>query len=150
MRIEVFHRSMTSAVKELVLGVLSEEGFEYDHVKDFDLDDIEDYYLRNRGIFYTGVVGGTIVGTSAVRRVDNRTCEIKRIYVRKDFRGRGFGSALLLQALKFAEENYSTVVLKTDARLKDAINLYRRNGFSVINEEDGVTYFEKTGLEISL
>ncbi len=150
MRIEVFHRSMTSAVKELVLGVLSEEGFEYDHVKDFDLDDIEDYYLRNRGIFYTGVVGGTIVGTSAVRRVDNRTCEIKRIYVRKDFRGRGFGSALLLQALKFAEENYSTVVLKTDARLKDAINLYRRNGFSVINEEDGVMYFEKTGLEISL
>jgi putative acetyltransferase len=82
--------------------------------------------------------------------VDNRTCEIKRIYVRKDFRGRGFGSALLLQALKFAEENYSTVVLKTDARLKDAINLYRKNGFSVINEEDGVTYFEKTGLEISL
>lgn len=150
MRIEVFHRSMTSAVKELVLGVLSEEGFEYDHVKDFDLDDIEDYYLRNRGIFYTGVVGGAIVGTSAVRRVDNRTCEIKRIYVRKDFRGRGFGSALLIQALKFAEENYSTVVLKTDARLKDAINLYRKNGFSVINEEDGVTYFEKTGLEISL
>ena len=150
MRIGVFHRSMTSAVKELVLGVLSEEGFEYDPAKDFDLDKIEDYYLQNRGIFYTGVVGGTIVGTSAVRRVDNRTCEIKRIYVRKDFRGRGFGSALLLQALKFAEENYSTVVLKTDARLKDAINLYRRNGFSVINEEDGVTYFEKTGLEISL
>ncbi len=41
-------------------------------------------------------------------------------------------------------------MLKTDARLKDAINLYRKNGFSVINEEDGVTYFEKTGLEISL
>ena len=150
MRIEVFHRSMTSAVKELVLGVLSEEGFEYDHVKDFDLDDIEDYYLRNRGIFYTGVVGGTIVGTSAVRWIDNRTCEIKRIYVRKDFRGRGFGRALLIQALKFAEENYSTVMLKTDARLDGAINLYRRNGFSVINEEDGVMYFEKTGLEISL
>ncbi|MCK5108635.1 MAG: GNAT family N-acetyltransferase [Methanosarcinales archaeon] len=150
MRIGVFHRSMTSAVKELVLGVLSEEGFEYDPAKDFDLDKIEDYYLQNRGIFYTGVVGGTIVGTSAVRWIDHRTCEIKRIYVRKDFRGRGFGSALLIQALKFAEENYSTVMLKTDTRLKDAINLYRRNGFSVINEEDGVMYFEKAGLEISL
>ncbi len=150
MRIGVFHRSLTAAVKELVLGVLSEEGFEYDSAKDFDLDKIEDYYLQNRGIFYTGVVDGTIVGTSAVRRIDDRTCEIKRIYVRKDFRGRGFGRALLIQALKFAEENYSTVVLKTDARLKDAINLYRRNGFSVINEEDGVMYFEKAGLEISL
>jgi putative acetyltransferase len=141
---------MTSAVKKLVLGVLSEEGFEYDPAKDFDLDKIEDYYLQNRGIFYTGVVDGTIVGTSAVRRIDDGTCEIKRIYVRKDFRGRGFGRALFIQALKFAEENYSTVVLKTDARLKGAINLYRRNDFSAVKEYDGVMYFEKTGLEINL
>ena len=150
MRIEIFHRSMTSAVKELVLGVLSEEGFEYDPAKDFDLDKIEDYYLQNRGIFYMGVVDGTIIGTSAVRLIDDGTCEIKRIYVKKDFRGRGFGRALFIQALKFAEENYSTVVLKTDARLEDAINLYRRNGFSVVKDEGGVMYFEKTGLEVRL
>ncbi len=150
MRIEVFNRSLTAAVKELVLGVLSEEGFEYDPAKDFDLDTIENYYLQNRGIFYTGVVGGMIVSTSAVRQIDDRTCEIKRIYVRKDFRGKGFGRALLIQALKFAKENYSTVVLKTDAQLKGAINLYRRNGFSVVKEEGGVMYFEKAGLEISL
>ena len=150
MRIEVFNRSLTAAVKELVLDVLSEEGFEYDPAKDFDLDTIENYYLQNRGIFYTGVVGGMIVGTSAVRRIDDRACEIKRVYVKKDFRRRGFGRALLIQALKFAKENYSTVVLKTDARLKDAIDLYLRNGFSVVKEEDGVMYFEKTGLEINL
>ena len=150
MRIEIFHRSMTSAVNELVLGVLSEEGFEYDPAKDFDLDKIEDYYLQNRGIFYMGVVDSTIIGTSAVRLIDDGTCEIKRIYVKKDFRGRGFGRALFIQALKFAEENYSTVVLKTDARLEDAINLYRRNGFSVVKDEGGVMYFEKTGLEVRL
>ena len=150
MRIGVFHSSMTSAVKELVLGVLSEESFEYDPAKDFDLDKIEDYYLQNRGIFYVGVVDDTIVGTSAVRRMDDGTCEIKRIYVRKDFRKQGFGSALFIQALKFAEENYSTVVLKTDARLDGAINLYRRNGFSVIKEENGVMYFEKTSLKVRL
>jgi putative acetyltransferase len=150
MKIEIFHRSMTSAVKELVLGVLNEEGFEYDPAKDFDLDKIEDYYLQNRGIFYTGVVDGTIIGTSAVRWIDDGTCEIKRIYIRKDFRGRGFGRALFIQALKFAEKNYSTVVLKTDARLEDAINLYRRNGFLVVKDEDGVMYFERTGLEVSL
>ena len=150
MRIWIFHRSMTSAVNELVLGVLSEEGFEYDPAKDFDLDKIEDYYLQNRGIFYMGVVDSTIIGTSAVRLIDDGTCEIKRIYVKKDFRGRGFGRALFIQALKFAEENYSTVVLKTDARLEDAINLYRRNGFSVVKDEGGVMYFEKTGLEVRL
>ncbi len=153
MKIEIFPGSRTDAtdaVKELVLGVLNEEGFEYDPAKDFDLGNIEGYYLQNRGIFYIGVVDGKIIGTSAVRRIDDKKCEIKRIYVRKDFRGRGFGRALFTRALKFAEDNYSTVILKTDVRLKGAINLYRRNGFSVVKEEDGVMYFEKTGLRASL
>ena len=156
MKIETFPGSgtdaidATDAVKKLVLGVLKEEGFEYDHAKDFDLDNIDEYYLQNRGIFYIGVVDGEIIGTSAVRRIDDEKCEIKRIYVKKDFRGRGFGSALFTRALKFAEENYSMVMLKTDVRLKGAINLYRRNGFSVVKEEDGVMYFEKTGLKVSL
>ncbi len=33
---------LTAAVKEMVLGVLQGEGFEYDPAKDFDLDDIEE------------------------------------------------------------------------------------------------------------
>ncbi|HIE31801.1 MAG TPA: amidohydrolase [Methanosarcinales archaeon] len=156
MKIETFPGSWTgaidatAAVKELVLGVLREEGFEYDPAKDFDLDDIEKYYLQNRGIFYTGVLDGEIIGTSAVRRIDDEKCEIKRIYVRNDFRGKGFGRALFTWALKFAEENYSTVILKTDVRMGNAINMYRRNGFSVVKEEDEVMYFEKTGLRARL
>ncbi len=53
-------------------------------------------------------------------------------------------------ALKFAEENYSTVTLKTDVRLDEAINLYLKNGFSIVKEEDGIAYFGKTGLAESV
>ena len=81
--------------------------------------------------------------TSAVRRIDNNRCEIKRIYVRKDFRDRGFGRKLFLKALEFARQNYSIAVLKTDSKLTDAIGLYLKNGFSVVKEEDGVVYFSK-------
>jgi|GEM_PF-43959 len=152
MKIETFAGSrtdtidQTAAVKAMVLGVLHVEGFEYDPAKDFDLDDIEEYYLRNRGIFYIGLVDGEIVGTSAVRMMNDEKCEIKRIYVRTNFRGRGFGRELFTMALKFAEENYSTVTLKTAVRLDEAINLYLKNGFSIVKEEDGIAYFEKTGL----
>ena len=143
MIIKTFSTSQTKEVKELVLGMLSEQGFEFDPNKDFDLDNIDKYYLQSGGVFYVGLVDGAIIGTSAVRRVDEERCEIKRIYVRKEFRGKGFGKDLFLKALGFAEENYSMVTLKTDAKLTDAIGLYLKNGFSVVKEEDGVVYFSR-------
>jgi putative acetyltransferase len=143
MIIKTFSTSLTGEVKDFVLGVLKEQGFEFDPNKDFDLDNIDKHYLQSGGVFYVGIVDGAIIGTSAVRRIDNNRCEIKRIYVRKDFRGRGFGRELFLKALEFAGQNYSVAVLKTDARLTDAIGLYLKNGFSVVKEEDGVVYFSK-------
>ena len=143
MFIKTFSTSLTGEVKNFVLGVLKEQGFEFDPNKDFDLDNIDKHYLQSGGVFYVGIVDGAIIGTSAVRRIDNNRCEIKRIYVRKDFRGRGFGRELFLKALEFAGQNYSVAVLKTDARLTDAIGLYLQNGFSVVKEEDGVVYFSK-------
>ncbi len=143
MFIKTFSTSLIGEVKDFVLGVLKEQGFEFDLNKDFDLDSIDRYYLQSGGVFYVGIVDGVIIGTSAVRRIDNNRCEIKRIYVRKDFRGRGFGMELFLKALEFAGQNYSIAVLKTDAKLTDAIQLYLKNGFSVVKEEDGVVYFCK-------
>ena len=143
MFIKTFSTSLTGEVKDFVLGVLKEQGFEFDPNKDFDLDNIDKHYLQSGGVFYVGIVDGVIIGTSAVRRIDNNRCEIKRIYVRKDFRDRGFGRKLFLKALGFAERNYSVAVLKTDAKLTDAIQLYLKNGFSVVKEEDGVVYFSK-------
>ena len=143
MIIKTFLKSQTDEVKDLVLSVLNEQGFEYDPNKDLDLDDIDRYYLQSGGVFYVALVDGKIIGTSAVRRIDDERCEIKRIYVRKKFRGRGFGKDLFLKSLEFARRNYSAVVLKTDVKLTDAIGLYLKNGFSVVKEEDGVVYFSK-------
>jgi len=143
MIIKTFSGSQSREVRELVLEVLKEEGFEYDPLKDSDLDDIEGYYHQNGGIFYTAIAEGKLIGTSAARKINDTTCEIKRIYLRKDFRGRGFGRELFSKALEYAGDNYPIAVLKTDAGLKDAIDLYRKNGFLLVKEEGGVIYFEK-------
>lgn len=143
MIIKTFSKEWARDVRELVLDVLKGEGFEYDPVKDFDLGDIKGYYMDNGGIFYLAIVGCKVVGTGAVRRVDDGICEIKRIYVRKEWRGKGIGRKLFLNALGFAEKNYSKALLKTDARLKDAIDLYLKNGFRLVKKESGTLYFEK-------
>ena len=141
MRIGLFTREQAVEVRQFVLGVLEGEGFGYDPVKDFDLEDICGYYIDNGGVFYIGTIDGVLVGTGAVRRINSKRCEIKRIYVKQEFRGQGFGDELFLKALEFARTNYHVVTLKTDRTLIEAINMYLKHGFSVVNENDDTLFF---------
>jgi len=133
--IERFSDARYEEVKQLVVAVLGEKGFKYDPVKDYDLDDITKYYHDNGGMFFTGSVDGKIIGTSAVRKIDSEQCEIKRIYVYKEYRRRGYGSELFLHALNFAKDHYLHITLMTDRSLVEAIALYKKYGFSVVRTD---------------
>lgn len=141
MRIEVFTSEQACDVRQFVLDVLKGEGFGYDPEKDSDLEDIYGYYIDNGGVFYLGIIDGVTVGTGAVRRINSKKCEIKRIYVKQEFRGRGFGEKLFLKALEFAGTHYQVVTLKTDRTLIEAIDLYQKHGFSVVSENDDTLFF---------
>ncbi len=136
MKITRFSADRNNEVKQFVLKVLAEEGFGYDNLKDLDLDDINGYYLQNGGMFFIGIHDGKIIGTSAVYRKNEHKCEIKRIYVKKEFRGMGYGKELLLHALDYAMDECKIIMLKTDRSLVKAINMYLKYGFSIIKEED--------------
>ncbi|WP_342304038.1 GNAT family N-acetyltransferase [Methanolobus sp. ZRKC5] len=144
MNIISFSSDLSSKTKAFVLDVLSEEGFEYDALKDIDLDDIEGNYICKGGAFFISLHNGEVVGTSAVRNLGSDTCEIKRFYVKKECRGKGLGLDLFMVAMDFAKRNYSYVKLKTDSSLERAISIYLRHGFIVVKEENGIVYFEKS------
>ena len=151
MIIRTYDGSKKEEVREVVLGVLLEHGFEYDRLKDSDLKDIEGYYFAKGGTFFVGLSeDGRVVGTAGVRSLGDGSCEIRRIYLKKEFRNKGYGKQLFLAALDFAEKNFSKAVLKTDATLKKAIDMYLKQGFSIHGEEKGYSneefkylYFEK-------
>ena len=143
MLIRSFSAADASQVRSMVLEVLAGEGFQYDHLKDSDLEDINTFYLNHGGAFFVAIDEDKVIGSSAVRMINSGRCEIKRLYVRKDFRGKGVGTALLLQALRFAEQNCSFATLKTDVSLDNAIRLYLKNGFLIVKEDDKTIYFEK-------
>jgi putative acetyltransferase len=143
MIIQIYDDSRNEEVHNVVLDVLLEHGFEYDRLKDSDLKDINGYYFASGGTFFVGVSKGKVVGTAGVRKLDGNLCEIRRIYLKKDFRGKGNGKKLFMAALGFAEKNCSGAVLKTDSTLTKAIDMYLKHGFTFQKEERGYLYFEK-------
>jgi putative acetyltransferase len=143
MIIQRYDDSRREEVHDLVLGVLLEHGFEYDRLKDADLNDIFGYYFASGGTFFVGIEDGRVVGTAGVRKLEGDLCEIRRIYLNKEFRGKGNGKKLFLVALDFAEKNCSDVMLKTDSTLTKAIDMYLKHGFTLQKKERGYLYFER-------
>ena len=73
-----------------------------------------------------------IVGTTAVRNLKQfeSTCELKRMYVLRDFRRLGLGQKLLDIAIDFAKSvGYSRMILDSSKMLDAARVLYLKNGF---------------------
>jgi putative acetyltransferase len=73
---------------------------------------------------------GRIVGCIGLYPVDTHCVELRKMYLRKEARGKGLGKKLLDHAVKSAREmGYKRVTLETAAVLKEAIKLYTKYGF---------------------
>ena len=98
---------------------------------DEELDDLEAKYGRPDGRLYVLYEEGEAAACIALRRLDSRRAELKRLYVRPRFRGRGLSSLLLERILSDAEEiGYEEILLDTLPCLEGALRLYLNHGFT--------------------
>ena len=82
------------------------------------------------GAFVIAYVEDEAVGCGAVRRLDEETAELKRMYVVPSLRGHGIGRAIVEALEREARAlGASKVVLETGTRLAQAIKLYERMGY---------------------
>jgi GNAT superfamily N-acetyltransferase len=83
-----------------------------------------------RGAFLIAWRAEKPIGCGAIRQIEERTGELKRMYVAPEERGRGIGRAIL-QALEGEARalGISRVVLETGVRQREALALYERAGF---------------------
>ncbi|MGA8297535.1 MAG: GNAT family N-acetyltransferase [Acidimicrobiales bacterium] len=87
-------------------------------------------------------------GCVALRRIDEKVCEMKRLYVRPGGRGNHLGRALAESVIEIAKDrSYALVKLDTVPSMAAAIALYRSLGFKETsdyryNPIEGALYFE--------
>ena len=107
--------------------------------KDKDLNDIENSYLPNNGFF--GVVINTetdqVVGCFGLYPINQHICELRKMYLIKDLRGKGLGKFILDKAILTArEKHWKKIILETISVLTTAIFLYKRYGFKEIKPKE--------------
>ena len=82
------------------------------------------------GRFVIGYDGSVPVAMGGLRRFDANTLEIKRMYVRRDYRGRGLSRLMLAHLEELAAAmGASRLVLETGSQQPEAMRLYETSGY---------------------
>jgi GNAT superfamily N-acetyltransferase len=85
------------------------------------------------GVFIVGRIDGRAVCCGGVKRLDERTCEIKRMYVTPAARGQGVARSLLHELEDRARDaGYRVARLDTGPRQGNARGLYEAEGYAAI------------------
>ena len=76
---------------------------------------------------------GKPVGGGAIRRYDDETVELKRVFVHNEYQGQGIGSRLVSLLIEWAAQlGYRRMILETGELLVESCAVYRKLGFTVI------------------
>ena len=115
-----------TSVLKLVEEVLSEYGLAL-NTEEADLDVMD---------FEVAEENGQIIGSVGIYKLDEQTCELRKMYLYPKYQGQGIGKALMDHALEGARElGYKVITLQTNSVLVKALPLYEKYGFRQDNGE---------------
>ena len=97
---ELFKEYTDMLVKE------DEDFAKYLKLQDYDseLENLDIKYGPPKGRLYLATVEGEVAGCIALKYIDEKTCELKRLYVKPEFRGNKIADALVDQIIDDAKK----------------------------------------------
>ncbi len=113
-----------------------------------ELDQLPGAYAPPDGRLLLVTSGARPAGCAGIRKIGEGICELKRMYIRPEFRGQKLGRRLALLLIDEAKRiGYRTMRLDTIGTMVEAIGLYRSLGFREIppyynNPVPGAVYME--------
>lgn len=120
-----------SVCLEIWNGLLNEDDLKrYDSMS--DIDNVQSHYFDSNGTFLVLFDENRVVGTGAIRKLDDETCELKRMWFLKEYRGKGNGLQMAQMLFDFAKQaGYKKVRLDlaNEERQSQALKFYKKLGF---------------------
>jgi putative acetyltransferase len=116
---------------EVWKDILTEEDLgRYDSMT--DIENVRSHYFDNGGLFLVLMDNEQVVGTGAIRKLDDEICELKRMCLLNEYPGQGWGWKMAQMLLDFARQTgycKARLDLANEKRQPLALKLYKRLGF---------------------
>lgn len=102
---------------------------------DPSLDDLAAAYGQDQSsAYFVAVEEEQVQGGAGFGKITERICELQKLYVAEQARGRGFGRQLVEEVIILAKEaGYDSLYLETTEVLAQALSLYESLGFKHMN-----------------
>lgn len=113
-------------------------------------DHLYELFQTPRSRYFIAMANGKMVGGAGIYPTDQLpqgVCELVKLYLCADARGRGWGKVLMEKCLQTAKAlGYEKVYLETMPELKIAIPLYEKYGFTYLNHPLGNSHHDGCGI----
>jgi len=147
--VEANTKILIAKVKELFLEYSESLGFDLSFQNfDAELDNFPVQYSPPTGSLFLALSQNLPIGCVGMRYFEDGICEMKRLFVKPNFRGKRVGRLLAEAAVKAGKNlGYERMRLDTLPTMKKANHLYRSLGFVEIepyryNPIEGARYLE--------
>lgn len=139
MRIRKIEPHDNPEVAKIIRTSLEELGFNQPGTAYFDpqLDYLFEYYQnRKHSQYWVMLKGKEIIGGIGIDTLNDvpETCELQKLYLKKEFQGQGLSKKLMTYALSYAKEYYLSCYLETHTELEAAHKLYEQFGFKQLEQ----------------
>ncbi|AFZ37488.1 GCN5-related N-acetyltransferase [Stanieria cyanosphaera PCC 7437] len=101
-----------------------------------DIDRVQVDYFDRQGTFLIVMDENTVIGCGGIKRLNDEICELKRMWLQKNYRGQGLGFRLAKMLVDFAKRTgYKRIRLDVFSQEKQrlAISFYQKLGFYFID-----------------
>lgn len=150
--LEIVSENDNKSLKEVIQTVFLEHGINRPGTAFFDpcLDDMYSFYTGEKMIYFVAKDGDKVIGGSGVYPTEglpDETCELVKMYLLKEYRGKGIGRSLIEKTIQSAKDfGYKNIYLETTPELNSAIKMYEKFGFSAIENRMGNTGHHSCGI----
>ena len=109
-----------------------------------ELENLPGEYVPPDGFLLLAFVDESPAGCIALRRFDEETCEMKRLWVNEKFRDKKIGYSLIENFLIKAKAlDYNYVRLETTPKMSKAMDLYLSFNFQMVSNSDKIIIMYK-------